>query len=77
MNNHGGLELGGNRIGGTVTLSGNSGGGVLAKNVAPVVESNTIGGSLNCSGDSPAASDNTHSNSVSGARTGECNRPGF
>lgn len=77
QNNHGGLELGGNRIGGTVTLSGNSGGGALPKNVAPVVESNTIGGGLNCSGDSPAASDNNHSNTVSGARTGECNRPGF
>jgi hypothetical protein len=71
MNNRAGVEVSHNgRIGGTVTLSGNSG-------PATGVEANTIWGGLNCSGDAPAAVNNGQPNTVSGRRYGECGAAGF
>lgn len=52
------------RIGSTV-LTGNNG----PRNE---LEANTINGSLSCSGNNPAINNNSHTNTVSGSRSGEC-----
>jgi hypothetical protein len=71
-NNHAGVEVSHNsRIGGTLTLSGNSG-TALFDDAHPEVEANTIFGNLNCYGDSPIASNDGQHNTVNGARNGEC-----
>ncbi len=63
--NKGGVQLGGNRIAGAVTASGN---------VAPngtIIENNQIGGKLTCTDNIPAPVNNGQANTVSGARVGQ------
>jgi hypothetical protein len=63
--NKGGIQLGGNSIGGAVTAS---------QNVAPsgpVISNNHIGGKLTCSGNTPAPVNNGKANTVSGSRVGQ------
>jgi uncharacterized repeat protein (TIGR01451 family) len=75
--NHAGVEVGHNpRIGGSVTLTNNSGAGAFPDDVIPEVEANAIAGSLNCSGNSGVTNDG-QPNSVVGARTGQCGAAGF
>jgi predicted alpha-1,2-mannosidase len=50
-------------IGGPVTLSANH---------LPVITSSTVGGPLNCTANSPAPTDYTLTNTVSGSSTGQC-----
>ena len=78
--NSGGVELGGNpSIKGAVTVSNNvlAGSPVDAENTAPEVEHNSIKGSLSCTGNTPAPTDDSTPNTVSGARTGQCGAPNF
>jgi uncharacterized repeat protein (TIGR01451 family) len=71
-NNHAGVEVSHNsKIGGTLTLSANSG-SALFDDAHPEVEANTIYGNLNCYNDTPAAINDGQHNTVSGARNGEC-----
>lgn len=74
---------------GTLTLSGNTGGVDLAgiqlsglvyvqdnTGTSPVtVAGNTINGSLNCSGNTPAPADNGSVNTVTGTASGQCAAP--
>ena len=67
-NNHGGFEVFGNTITGTVSATGNT---------APVgseaeIENNNIGGGLSCSGNTPPPDNDGAANTVTGARTGQC-----
>jgi hypothetical protein len=75
--NRAGVEVSTNRIGGGVRLIGNTGAGPFPEDARPSVESNTIGGPLTCTSNSPTATNNGHPNSVSGGRSGECGAPGF
>jgi hypothetical protein len=65
--NTAGIQLGGNTIHGPVTLTGNSGG-----TAAPGVEANQISGPLACSGNTPAPTDHSQPNTVSGPASGQC-----
>ncbi|MFJ9448545.1 hypothetical protein ACIRRH_43135 [Kitasatospora sp. NPDC101235] len=71
-NNTGGLEAIGNRIGGSLTVIGNSGTGPFPEDNHPEIEGNTIAGSLACSGNTPPPTDDGHPNTVTGARAGQC-----
>jgi hypothetical protein len=62
--NHGGFRLVANRVSGSVVVRGNDGG-------ANVVGGNSIGGRLDCTSDTPAASNGGQSNTAM-AKTGEC-----
>jgi len=78
--NSGGLELGGTTsIKGAVTVTNNvlSGPAVDAENGAPEIEHNFIKGSLSCSGNSPAPTNDGAPNTVSGSRSGQCGAAGF
>jgi hypothetical protein len=59
----------GNSIGSNVTLNSNRGGVTFG--------GNTVGGSLQCSGNSPVATNGGRPNTVRGSRTGECAAAGF
>ena len=63
--NKGGVQLGGNSIGGAVTANGN-----VASN-GTIIENNHIGGKLTCSGNTPAPVNNGRANTVSGERVGQ------
>jgi Big-like domain-containing protein len=63
--NKAGVTLAGNHITGATAVTNNSGG-------PTVVAGNTIGGTLGCSGDNPAASNSGHPNTVTGTKSGEC-----
>jgi len=73
--NHGGLEVGHNHVSGSVTVTGTTGHGPAAEDVGTEIEANLIGGSLNCSGNTPVATNDTQPNTVAGAETGECAPP--
>lgn len=75
--NTAGLALVGNKIGGGVSITGNSGSGPAPNHTSPKVGGNTISGNLACSGDSPVMTDGGLPNSVSGNRSGECGAAGF
>ena len=75
--NGAGVEVGHNHVSGSLSLSGNAGGGPFPEDAAPELEANTIGGSLACSGDHPAATDDGQPNAVDGTRFGECAGRGF
>jgi hypothetical protein len=68
--NHSGAELGGTSTGGNVFLTANNGG--TGEDLAPEVEANNIHGSLKCSGNSPAPTNDSRPNTVVGAHTGQC-----
>jgi uncharacterized repeat protein (TIGR01451 family) len=71
--NTAGVEVAQNtRIGGTLTLSSNSGSGpFLPDDTSPEVEGNAISGNLTCYGNGAVKNDG-QSNHVSGSRTGQC-----
>jgi hypothetical protein len=71
--NTGGVELGGNNIGGAVKVTSNvpSSSATPAEWAATGVEGNTIGGTLTCSGNTPAPTNNANPNTVSSSRTGQ------
>jgi hypothetical protein len=71
--NSGGVELGGNTIGGAVKASGNVAPtkGIPVEDAATEIEGNAIGGTLTCSGNIPVPTDDGKPNSVSSSRTGE------
>jgi hypothetical protein len=70
--NSAGVEIGGNAINGTLTVNSNTGGGLQAEDAVPEVENNSISGSLGCTGNNPAPSNDGQKNSVKGSRTGQC-----
>ena len=70
--NHAGLEVGHNGTTNGVSMNSNSGTGAFAEDAAPEVEGNTLGGSLTCSGNTPAPTNDLQPNNVTGARTGQC-----
>ncbi|MFB7613991.1 Ig-like domain repeat protein [Kitasatospora sp. NPDC056181] len=71
-NNRGGVELVSNQIGGTVSVSGNTGHGPFPEDNGTELEGNTIGGTLTCSGNNPAPVNDGHPNTVSHGRLGQC-----
>jgi hypothetical protein len=68
----GGLELAGNTIGGSLIVSGTSGVGPDLESQAPEIEANTIQGSLSCTGNSPAPTNDGHPNHLSSPASGQC-----
>jgi hypothetical protein len=76
-NNAGGVEFAGNTINGDVTINGTSGPGSPLEGASTEIEANQIQGTLSCSGNNPAPSDDGRPNSVSGSRSGQCSSPGF
>ncbi len=75
--NHGDAELVGNRVGGSVAVDSTTGHGPFADDSAAELESNVVQGNLECSGNSPAPTDDHHPNTVGGARLGQCATAGF
>jgi len=73
-NNAGGLELGGNRITGTATVTDNAG-TPAGQDAAMEIEGNTIGGNLNCTGNTPPPTNDGKPNSVTGRRLSQCAVP--
>ena len=72
-----GTELAHNHAYSNVTVNGNSGVGPFPEDSRTEIEANTISGSLNCSGNTPAPTNDTQPNTVNGARTGQCGASGF
>jgi hypothetical protein len=75
--NQAGVELGQNTIANNVSLTNNRGGGPFPEDARPSVEANQIQGTLACSGNTPAATNNSNPNNVKGTRSGECSGVGF
>ncbi|MCU1495314.1 MAG: hypothetical protein JWO62_3078 [Acidimicrobiaceae bacterium] len=76
--NGAGLELAGDHITGTVTVSGTTGAGATSEDAAPEVEGNTVTGALSCgTSNNPVLSDGGQKNVVTGTRTGQCSAAGF
>ncbi|HEX3540315.1 MAG TPA: DUF11 domain-containing protein [Acidimicrobiales bacterium] len=74
--NTGGVEVSHNVIvGGSMYLRNNTGGGPFAEDNSPEIEANQLSGSLICSGNSPAPTNDGQPNTVTGARTGQCASP--
>jgi hypothetical protein len=70
--NNAGVEVSQNtRISGNVTLNNNTGGGPFPEDTRPEVEANIIGGTLSCSGNTPAPTNDGQPNSRAGA-SGQC-----
>ncbi|GAB7184733.1 hypothetical protein ATKI12_4564 [Kitasatospora sp. Ki12] len=70
--NHGGLEVVANQVGGSVQVQGTTGTGPFPEDTRTEIEGNTIGGALLCSGNNPAPTNDGHPNTVSGQRLGQC-----
>jgi hypothetical protein len=70
--NSAGVEIGGNAINGPVTLNSNAGKGPQAEDGVPEVENNSVGGSLGCTANTPAPTNDGQKNTVKGSRTGQC-----
>ena len=75
--NTGGAEIGGNSIHGGLALLNTSGAGAQVEDAAPEIEANQITGGLACAGNAPAPTNGGLPNTVTGARSGQCNSPGF
>jgi hypothetical protein len=75
--NLGGLELGGNTISGSVSVASTTGTGPDPEDLAPEIEGNSITGSLSCSANSPAPTDDGQHNGVSSLRSGQCSASTF
>ncbi|MER7757761.1 Ig-like domain repeat protein [Kitasatospora sp. NPDC097643] len=71
-NNHGGLEVIANQVGGSVQVQGTTGTGPFPEDSRAEIEGNTIGGSLSCSGNTPPPTNDGHPNTVTGPRLGQC-----
>jgi hypothetical protein len=74
--NTGGLTLGDNTISGGVIVTNNVGNGPAPNHLSPEIEANSIKGKLECSGNSPIASNDGRPNSAT-SRTGECGAKTF
>ncbi|WP_369185345.1 FG-GAP-like repeat-containing protein [Streptomyces sp. Y1] len=72
--NAGGLALVDNRIGGSTVVDGTSGAGPFPHDDRARIAANTIAGSLACSGNTPPPSDDGRPDTVSGPRTGQCEK---
>jgi hypothetical protein len=70
--NSAGLDLVGNSVAGSVTVTGTSGTGPQPGDTNPAISGNSIGGSLSCSGNNPPPSNEGHPNAVQGSRDGQC-----
>jgi hypothetical protein len=70
--NVGGLEVFGNTIGGTTSVTGNQGAPPPSGDAVPEIEQNRIGGALLCSANAPAPTNDGLPNTVTGARAGQC-----
>ncbi|HZS15700.1 MAG TPA: Ig-like domain-containing protein [Candidatus Dormibacteraeota bacterium] len=77
--NRGGFEMSGNTIKGTVTVNNNVlyGPAYDLDSPAPEIEANSIKGTLSCTGNVPAPTDDLQPNRVIGSHTGQCGAPGF
>ncbi|KJK58194.1 Ig-like domain-containing protein [Saccharothrix sp. ST-888] len=71
-NNHSGAEVIANHVGGSVQVQGTTGTGPFPEDTRAEIEGNTIGGSLICSGNVPAPTNDGNPNSVTGLRLGQC-----
>ena len=71
--NSGGVELGGNTIGGAVKVTANVAptSGIPVEDAATEIEGNSIGGTLTCSNNNPVPTNDMKPNTVSSTRTGE------
>jgi hypothetical protein len=74
--NTGGLTLGDNTISGGVVVMNNVGSGPAPNHLSPEIEANSIKGKLECSGNSPVATNDGRPNSAA-SRTGECGAKTF
>jgi hypothetical protein len=70
--NQGGVEVFGNAIASTATVTGNLGASPPSSDAVPEIEQNTIGGALLCSANAPTPTNDGLANTVAGARTGQC-----
>lgn len=70
-NSKGPVEVGGNTILGSVSLTNAKGSGTTAE-TKPEIEGNTIKGNLACTGNTPAPTSDGKPNTVTGPRTGQC-----
>ncbi|HEV3355005.1 MAG TPA: DUF11 domain-containing protein [Acidimicrobiales bacterium] len=76
--NSGGLEVESNTLSSNLNVYGSSGVGPFPEDNAPEIESNTITGALSCGSNSPQPVNESHNNSVGGARSGPgCGTAGF
>jgi hypothetical protein len=66
--NDGPIALAQNTVRGSVSVVDNTQTGT----VGPVIESNSIIGSLGCSSNTPPPTNNAKKNTVSGSKTGQC-----
>src|SRR5438309_1714051 len=67
--NTSGVEIGGNTIGGSLVVNGNSGAGPFADDSRPEIEANTIQGALSCKSNVPAPTADGKVNKVTGTNT--------
>jgi hypothetical protein len=72
QNNHSGVEVAANHVGGSVSISGTTGSGPFPEDQGAEIEGNVIGGSLVCSGNNPAPKNDGQPNTVTAARSGQC-----
>jgi hypothetical protein len=78
-NNASQIEVGGNKIGGALILTDSTGvtnPGPYTENRVSEIEANHIGGSLNCSGNTPGPTNDGQPNTVTGSRNGQCGAAG-
>lgn len=66
----GGADVGGNTVSGGITVNNDTAG-------VTEIEHNTIKGTLSCSGNAPAPTDDSQPNTVVGKRSGQCAAAGF
>ncbi|MFB7445937.1 Ig-like domain repeat protein [Streptomyces mirabilis] len=71
-NNRSGLEVVANQVGGSVQVAGTTGTGPFPEDTRAEIEGNTIGGSLSCTGNTPAPTNDGNPNTVTGSRIGQC-----
>jgi hypothetical protein len=76
--NTAGVEVANSTVSGPVSVTGNHGASPVLINgdpAGPEIAGNTISGPLSCSGNTPAPTDDTQPNTVSGPRGGQCDSP--
>ena len=69
-----GFDLAGAKIGGSVSVTGNSGAGPLPSQQYPIFRADTVGGSLACSKNTPTL--DVLGDKVGGSASGQCALPG-
>lgn len=70
--NAGGVEVGGNTIGGALVVTGTTGNSSDRQGAAAEIEGNALGGSLVCTANSPAPVDDQQANAIGGSSAGQC-----